>query len=371
MWLAGLFLRLEASDELCSGQRQQIAQFRRIQKIGPGQYHGSIVVQIVDFHCQDAIAFNVCGHSFVLEKNLHTAAADKGGEHLVQNGQGDARFMAQARDQSVAGVEMRRFARLGRQRIMPSVIGANPVTEAAIGARTAERFDPGMFVRGHGLLRQLPADPIGFFGEQDRATGAGRCQGRGAATHTSADNDDIGALLASAGFAGRKRRSQQRRQSCRGKKMASVHASSVADRNTMGKGSLHSNEIRYGIYPKNQPERCAASRDARRMHPPYAAHRAKQDRDNCGTRAGRLWPAASQPGSMALATGTRMTQRDAGGMREIPNKSVYQARHRWTQTLASGVAYIGERSCVSAPRRSLGALTQLRSPMCRMEPCSV
>ncbi len=108
---------------------------------------------------------------------------------------------------------------------MPAIVGTDAVAETTIGARAAERFDPGMLVGRNRLLGKLAADPVGFLGHHDRLAGAGGRQGRGAPADAAAKDDDIGSFLAGGSFLSG---DQKRRQGRGGEEMASVHAPSVA-----------------------------------------------------------------------------------------------------------------------------------------------
>ena len=55
-----------------------------------------------------------------------------GCEHLVQNGERDARLVAEFRNVAVAWVQIRLCARFGRQRIVAAVVFADAVAELAV-----------------------------------------------------------------------------------------------------------------------------------------------------------------------------------------------------------------------------------------------
>jgi hypothetical protein len=57
-----------------------------------------------------------------------------------------------------------------------------------------------MFVRRDGLLGELSADPVGFFRQNNRASSPGRSKCSGTTAYTAANDDEISALLAGAGF---------------------------------------------------------------------------------------------------------------------------------------------------------------------------
>ncbi len=106
MRFAAVLVRLEAGDELGPGQRQQIAQLRRVEEVRAGQDHRPIRVQTMNRDGLDAIALDGSGGGLVVEQDFDPAGADERGQHFVEDGEGDTRFVTQTRDESVAGVEM-------------------------------------------------------------------------------------------------------------------------------------------------------------------------------------------------------------------------------------------------------------------------
>ena len=75
---------------------------------------------------------------------------------------------------------------------MGAVIVADAAAEFAIGLVRAEGFDPRVFVRRNGLLRELAADPVGSLGQDDRLSRFQRRQARRATSQAAADDDQIG-----------------------------------------------------------------------------------------------------------------------------------------------------------------------------------
>ncbi len=127
----------------------------------------------------------------MFKEDFDTLATDVGGQHFLQDGQGDARFVTQTGHLAVAGIELFDGPRLSGQGVVAAVVFADAAAQVAIGAGGAELLDPGVFVGRHGLLGELAAEPVGFLGEQYATTGAGRRERRGTTAQAAADDDDI------------------------------------------------------------------------------------------------------------------------------------------------------------------------------------
>ena len=78
-----------------------------------------------------------------------------------------------------------------RQRIVTRVVLADPLPQAQIAARPAARHNRRVLVEGHGLRRELPAKPVGLFGDDDAEAAPGGGERGGAAAQATADDDDI------------------------------------------------------------------------------------------------------------------------------------------------------------------------------------
>ena len=90
------------------------------------------------------------------------------------------------------GIQVARCcARLGSQRIISAIKLAHIVAQTAIRARAAELFDPRMFIGRHGLSRKLPANPIGFFGQNNGLPAAQSRQSARDAARSAANNGDL------------------------------------------------------------------------------------------------------------------------------------------------------------------------------------
>jgi hypothetical protein len=125
------------------------------------------------------------------EQHDELPARHVGREHRLQHGQRHARFMRETRHRSVAGVEVDDGAGLFGQRVVTPVVLPDGESILAIGLSTAERLDPRMFVGRHGLGRDLAADPVGLFGEDDAGAVPERRDRRGNSAKPTADDGDV------------------------------------------------------------------------------------------------------------------------------------------------------------------------------------
>jgi hypothetical protein len=74
---------------------------------------------------------------------------------------------------------------------MVAVVAPHAVAKPAITRGAAELLDPRVLIGRHGLAGELPADPIGFFGQYDAVAEAGGAHGRGAAARAAAHNKNV------------------------------------------------------------------------------------------------------------------------------------------------------------------------------------
>src|SRR5205814_1962998 len=112
-----------------------------------------------------------------------------------QHRERDARFVAEAADAAVTGIEGTLGARRGGQGVPAPVVVANVVAELAVGAGAAELLDPRVLVGRHGLRCELTADPIGLLGHDHAAALAQRRQRGRDASGAASYNYDIGCLF--------------------------------------------------------------------------------------------------------------------------------------------------------------------------------
>src|SRR5690625_3753586 len=104
----------------------------------------------------------------MIQENRKTAGGQIGSEHFVKNGECDARFVTEPGDATLTWIQVfLTFCVIG-QRIISSVIIADPSAQFAVGCSRSMAFDRPVVVRRNGLGSELAADPFGFFGENDR-----------------------------------------------------------------------------------------------------------------------------------------------------------------------------------------------------------
>jgi hypothetical protein len=63
--------------------------------------------------------------------------------------------------------------------------------EPAVAAGAAEPLNPAVLIRGHGLARQLAADPVGLLGKDHLFAHPGGGERRGATAGTAPQDDNV------------------------------------------------------------------------------------------------------------------------------------------------------------------------------------
>lgn len=114
----------------------------------------------------------------------------KRAKHLFEKGQSKFRRMRKPGNRRTARAKIRLILEFVRNKRMVSVPGAHLIPVSAISRRAPRRLNIFMLVRRHGLIGQLPADPVGLFGKNATfalGTGAVRRQ-RSAQRRTDHDN---------------------------------------------------------------------------------------------------------------------------------------------------------------------------------------
>jgi len=128
-------------------------------------------------------------------KQPDVPAGHIGREQLLEHGQRGAWLAAEARHPSVAGIESRIGTRGRRECAALPIVLADRCSECEITSRPANGLDPLVFIRRHGLLRELPADPVGLFRHDHAQAAPRRRQCRRAAAESTANDHEVGAQL--------------------------------------------------------------------------------------------------------------------------------------------------------------------------------
>ncbi len=131
------------------------------------------------------------GDWFRIQQNGDTRAAEKRRQHFIEDGERDRRLMGE-RHGRVAEAEIPAMPGRIRHRVVAAIVVANAIAIVPIGSRAAIGLDVGVFVERHGLLGDLPSDPVGLFGENDTEAVAGRGEGCRDAAHPAADDGNVG-----------------------------------------------------------------------------------------------------------------------------------------------------------------------------------
>ena len=186
----GFRLRADRVFRFC--ERQQVALFGGVGKKRRAQNQLVAQLQIVNGNRFHPVAAGRRADDLVLQQNLHLSVAKIRRKHFVKHCQRHAWFAADARDPAAAGIEIFVRQRFFRERIIAPVKIADAGAEFLIAARAAEGFNPLVLVRRNGLLRNLAADPVGFFRHDDVEPVARRRERRRTAAHAAADDDEVG-----------------------------------------------------------------------------------------------------------------------------------------------------------------------------------
>ena len=188
---AGFRLCLRAGDVFRFRHGQQLAGFRRIHEHWRRQNQIVSRFRLAHDHRFDLVTRRPGRQGFMTQQDLNFPSCHERREHLVQRRQSHARFVAELRNAPTAGIQIRPAARLGREREIALVVIADAGAQIEIAPRAAEGFDPGVFIRRHGLRGELPADPIGFLRQNDlQPIPCGRERG-GATAQATTDDDQI------------------------------------------------------------------------------------------------------------------------------------------------------------------------------------
>src|SRR5262245_60548704 len=121
--------------------------------------------QVANRDRPDTIPVWVGSECLVTAQDEDASATDVGSKHCLQDGQRYPRFMAQAGNAAVARIEILFGSCFSGQWIVVAVVVAHLRPKLAVRTGSAEGLNPRMFIGGNCLLRQLAADPVGFFGE--------------------------------------------------------------------------------------------------------------------------------------------------------------------------------------------------------------
>ncbi|GFN09123.1 hypothetical protein Smic_76790 [Streptomyces microflavus] len=107
------------------GQLQQLAGLGGVDDVRGGHGVPGSVADVLEGDRADQVALGVGGDGTGVGQDGETAGGDVRGEHRLQDGEGDARFVAELADAAGAGVEERQVQGFGAQRVPLPVVGAD------------------------------------------------------------------------------------------------------------------------------------------------------------------------------------------------------------------------------------------------------
>ncbi len=188
--LAGLGLAFRADDVLDIAELQKIAKFGGVDEIATGQHH---LAMFGGAHGDggEAVAIGLGGNRFGVHENRQPAGRVPRRKQGFDRRHAGARFRADRRDVTASGVEVFVVAGLIGQRVVVAVVIANVLAKRTVARRRAVLLDPRIFIRRHGLRRQLAAEPFEFLGQDDAAAEFQRRKRRCDPAQTAADDDDV------------------------------------------------------------------------------------------------------------------------------------------------------------------------------------
>jgi hypothetical protein len=159
VWLARVALRFRARDELHACHRQQLACFGGVQDVVRLHEVVRRLFRQLEQHAADAVAVGI-GFEREHAPDAQVAAHLGVRQHAFQHMEGDARLAAQPADPAPARVQVRLGAGGVGKGVVAAVEVADGVAQESVAARAALLFDPAVFVGGHGLRGELPAEPL-------------------------------------------------------------------------------------------------------------------------------------------------------------------------------------------------------------------
>jgi hypothetical protein len=191
MRLPGLLLRLGTGDVFDATQRKQISEFSGIEDKRCPDRSAQSIFQVFQRDALNDVSGDLSRNWNVSKQNAQPRSTDVRSQHGTEHSPRNARFMAQRRHPSSAGIKKGIVAPRRGDRIVSTIVGPDAVAKAPICSRTAKSLDPTMFIGGYGLCRQLPTDPVGFLREYHSVSRADSRQSGGASAKTSTDHQDI------------------------------------------------------------------------------------------------------------------------------------------------------------------------------------
>src|SRR5262249_50559947 len=116
MRLARLLARLETDDVFRLREREQISQFGGIEEVRGSEHEVAAAAQVAHRDGANAVGVDIGGDGPVLGQEKDAPAADMRSKHFEEDGKGDARLVAEARDTAITGVEVSGGASVRSQR---------------------------------------------------------------------------------------------------------------------------------------------------------------------------------------------------------------------------------------------------------------
>ena len=150
----------------------------------------------------DLVASDIGPREFVLKEDGKLAAADIGGQHLFEDGEGNAGLVSQLRYGAAAGVEPLGCADFRAEFEVAAVVLPDFGAVAAVELGSAELFNPWVLVGRDCLRGELAADPVCFLSHDNAHAVAEGGQGGRAAAYAGSENGDIGVKVSGLGKSG-------------------------------------------------------------------------------------------------------------------------------------------------------------------------
>jgi hypothetical protein len=190
--LSSLVARFCSDHMLDPRELEQVTERRCVDEVGGFDHRVAFRLQPSNDDTDDMIAVRPRRNRTVQMHDAQTPVDLVGCRHLLQHRDGNARIVAKPTHPSIAGIQQRARTRLGRERYVAAIEIANTKTQRAIRSRGPELLDPTMLVGWDCLVRQLPADPPGFFRQDHTLTEPRGCERCGTSTEATPDDRDVG-----------------------------------------------------------------------------------------------------------------------------------------------------------------------------------
>jgi hypothetical protein len=188
VWFVRLCLRFRTEHMLHLGEVQQFAIWRGVDEEGCFNQTVSPRLQPTGDDAGHPILMGPGCDRSVGMQDEQPATQLMREHHLVEHRHRNARVMAKPAHPSIARVERALGMSCGRQRQIGAIVVSNTLAQCSVAGGCPELFNPRVFIGRDSLVRELTADPMRLFRENDSASEAGNRERRCTRAEPAADN---------------------------------------------------------------------------------------------------------------------------------------------------------------------------------------